>query len=485
MKRFTIRRVVCAFVLPIFFLSCVLSQKQREGYKIDFTVEGLQDVTVQLGFYYQGNTYVKDSVVVSPSGLFSFAGEKSLEPGFYFLLLDKALLFEFIVGGDQHFSVSTSKDDYMGNLAFAGSEENDLFAESLKKNAAMHRAMQPYLEVVKDTTSDKKQREEAAEHARKIQEELVAYRAEMVAADEDRLLAKMIKANMEATVPKEVSSEGAERHYVYLKEHYFDNFPLSDEQLLRLPKDYFKEKVTYYLDSLTPPEGDEVIAAIEHLATLTDGNEKTYQYLIWLCTRKYQKPAIMGLDKVLVHLYDAHYAAGKMDGWANEKLKKNLKEYVDKLRLSLIGNTAPEIILKDINEQAVSLYALREKYRVIYFFDPDCGACKVETPKLMELMKNTQHDMSLYAVALDKDLEKIRTYVEQMQLNSPRTHVVTAYESYKGNVYELYDAFSTPTTYIIDRDNTIIAKKIPADQVEKFLTGYEEVLRESGQSGEE
>ena len=52
-------------------------------------------------------------------------------------------------------------------------------------------------------------------------------------------------------------------------------------------------------------------------------------------------------------------------------------------------------------------------------------------------------------------------------------------------MYELYDAFSTPTTYIIDRDNTIIAKKIPADQVEKFLTGYEEVLQKKKQSGEE
>ena len=90
------------------------------------------------------------------------------------------------------------------------------------------------------------------------------------------------------------------------------------------------------------------------------------------------------------------------------------------MRLSLIGNTAPEIVLKDINERAVSLYALREKYRVIYFFDPDCGACKVETPKLMELMKSTQHDMSLYAVALEKDLEKIRTYAEQMQPKQPR-----------------------------------------------------------------
>ena len=138
-----------------------------------------------------------------------------LEPGFYFLLLDKALLFEFIVGDDQHFSVRTSKDDYMGDLVFAGSEENDLFAESLKKNATAHQAMQPYLEVVKDTTSEKKQREDAAEHAREIQEGLTDYRAEVVAANEGRLLAKLIKANIEVTVPQEVSSEGAEKHYTY------------------------------------------------------------------------------------------------------------------------------------------------------------------------------------------------------------------------------------------------------------------------------
>lgn len=486
MKSFTLQRLAYALTFPVFLfaLSCVFSQQPKEGYQIDFTVLGLEDSMVRLGFYEKGRTYVKDSIQIAADGTFSFQGEQVLDHGFYFLLLDTTLLFEFIVGKDQHFSVSTDTADYVENIQFSGSRENEVFLESLKMNAKSHKDMQPHIEVTKDAASVKKARKMAKKEIERIREELEEYRAKVVADNESPSLTALIQANMEVTVPEEISKKGMKARYEYLQEHYFDNFSLSNPLTTRLPKGYFKDKVTYYLDSLTVPQPEESIAAVERLVALTEENEEAYHRLIYLCTRKYQKPAFMGLDEVLVHIYDKHYATGKMDAWANEKLKKNIKEQVDKLRKSLIGDTAEEIILRDISGKPTSLYGMGGKYRVIYFFDPDCSACAVETPKMVTFLDNTKYDVSFYAVSLDEDMKKTTEYAEKNVMVGENVRVVGAYESYRGNVFELYDAFSTPTTYIIDRANKIIAKKIPATNIDQFLAKHEIRLLKEAQEKE-
>src|SRR5690606_16435464 len=104
---------------------------------------------------------------------------------------------------------------------------------------------------------------------------------------------------------------------------------------------------------------------------------------VWVCMLKYQQPEIMGLDGLYVKLYDTYFATGEMDFWANASLKKNLKEHADRLRNSLVGMQAPNLIMQDSDFKLRSMYDIPNKYTILYIFDPDCGACKKETPKLV------------------------------------------------------------------------------------------------------
>ena len=162
-----------------------------------------------------------------------------------------------------------------------------------------------------------------------------------------------------------------------------------------------------------------------------------------------------------------------MDFWANDQLKKNLKERADQLRLSLIGMTAPNLIMQNTELQPRELHDMKNKYTVIYFYDPDCGHCKKETPQLKKFHEESKYDVGVYAVSADTSLVKMKDYIRDMgiadwtNVNGPRTYTV----SYQ----KQYDAMTTPTIYVLDERKKIIGKKIPAERLEEFLGQYERI----------
>ena len=184
----------------------------------------------------------------------------------------------------------------------------------------------------------------------------------------------------------------------------------------------------------------------------------------------------MGLDEVYVRLIDKYFVSGDMDFWISESLKKSVKEYADKLRVSLIGNTGANLIMQDQNFQKRSLYDIKKKYTILYIFDPDCGHCREESPKLVDFyMKNkVKFNLEVFSVSADTSMQKMRDYIKEMKMtwitvNGPR--------SYVGQYAKLYYAETTPSLYVLDEKKKIIAKGLPVTQLEDFLTNHERFLQ--------
>jgi glutaredoxin len=120
------------------------------------------------------------------------------------------------------------------------------------------------------------------------------------------------------------------------------------------------------------------------------------------------------------------------------------------------------------------LYDIKNRYTILYIFDPDCSHCKEETPKLVNFYntRKSKYDLEVFAVSSDSSMAKMRNYIKEMNMNwitvnGPRTYV--------GHYQDLYDAITTPTLYILDQRKKIIGKKIPAEKLEEFFTNYERI----------
>jgi thiol-disulfide isomerase/thioredoxin len=451
----------------------LVNNLQAQGYKISFKVDGLADTTVLLGNYFGESTYVKDTAIVDGTGKFTFDGKKKLDEGMYFLVLNKTRLFDFLVSNDQEFELQTSSDDYISNLKVIGDEENTLYIKDILFNVERNKEAEPFVKVVRDSTSTPEQIEVARKALDAINDKVMAHQNEIIAAHPDKLLTRIFLANKRADIPE--AKEGVDSKefgYWYLRNHYWDNFDLADGAFLRLGRPIFKDKVEDYLDNMLIQDPDTIMSEIKKMANAAKKNQDAYKYLVWTVTLKYQNPTIMGLDEVFVDLYDVYFKSGEMDFWANDQLKKNLKERADQLRLSLVGNPAPNMIMMDQNKQMKSLYGIKNKYTVIYFFDPDCGHCKKETPVLNSFYQDTKFDVEVFAVSADTSMVKMQKYIKDMNLNwisvnGPRTST--------GSYHNSYDAMTTPTIYVLNDKKKIIAKKIPAAKLEDFLTQYEKV----------
>jgi len=453
----------------------------QSGYKIDFYVKGLKDTTVNLGYYFGESTFRRDTTV-SKDGRFTFSGKKRLDPGVYFVILGKRKLFEpgFIVYADQEFALECTGPDYVRTMKVTGDEDNRLFFENMVFNGDRHKEAEPFIKILRDTTLKEDQKKDAREGYALIDKKVTAYQDELMAKNPKTLTAKLLKINRRVEVPdpprKPDGSIDSLFQYRYYKKHFFDNFDLADDALMRLPSPAYQNKMDEYLDKMIIQTPDSLMAAITDLASRVKSNKEAYKYLVYSCLYKYQRPAIMGLDEVFVRLYDKYFASGEMDYWANAAIKKPLKDQAGKLRNSLVGKTGADLIMQDQYFQRRALYDIRKKYTVIYIFDPDCGHCKEESPKLVTFynQRKDKFNLEVFAVSLDTSMVKMRNYIRDMKfswitVNGPRT--------YTGPIFDNYYADTTPMVYILDEKHKIIAKGLPADRLEEFLNSYEKFER--------
>jgi len=464
---------VTVFVFCYLFSVGCLAQ---EGYNLKFQIAGLKDTTIYLGNYYGETTYIKDTARVNSKGEFFFDGKKSLTyRGVYFLVLNKSKLpFDMVIGTNQQFSMITTTEDYVRNMKVTSDFDNKLFFESMVFNMDSHIEAEPYIKIIQDSTLSEDKKKDARDAFNRINDKVVSYQNDLILKNPATLTAKILKANQPVKIPDapknadgSIDSTFQLRWY---REHFFDNFDLAEPALICLPKPVYRDKIIEYLDKLYAPNPDSITKAIDKIVAKAKVNQETYKYSTWMCLLKYQQPEIMGLDEVYVNVYDKYFGSGEMDFWVNDKLKKNLKDHAERLRKSLVGKKAPNLIMQDANFKPRSMYDIKNKYTVLFIFDPDCGHCKEETPKLVSFYNKKKFDVEVYAVSADTSMAKMRDYIKDMNtkwitVNGPRTYV--------GPYQDLYDALVTPSLYIIDAQKKIIAKKVPADKVEDFLTQYE------------
>ncbi|RAW01810.1 DUF5106 domain-containing protein [Pseudochryseolinea flava] len=379
------------YPLIFFLLLSVVSQAQNKlAYNIQFKVAGWKDTTVYLAHYYGESNWIRDTAHVNSKGEFNFDGKKTLDRGVYMLALNNTKIFEFVVGQNKYFKLETAADSLVQHMKVTGDVDNKLFFEHWIKSLTLQKEAAPYSKILNDSTAYRDKRKDAGERLSKIQEKLRDYQKAIIAKHPETTTAILFKSGMDVAIPAPPKLANGRTDSTFqlrwYRAHFFDNLNLADDALVRMPEPVYSKKLNEYLDKLYIPQADTLIRAIDKLVAVAKKNRETYKYFIFTLMRKFQEPEIMGLDAVYVDIYDKYVATGEMDFWMNESHKKNVKEYAERLRTSLIGKTGANLVMQDLNNQPKSLHAMKNKYTILYIYDPACSHCKKETPKLVTFL---------------------------------------------------------------------------------------------------
>ncbi len=453
----------------------------QSGYKLEFKVKGWKDSAVYLGHYYGENTYIKDTAQVNAEGAFTFQDKTALPQGVYFLVRKgkkgNAKIFDVVVGKDQTFSIETASPEYVVNVKVNGDDDNRVFFENIAYNIERNKEAEPFIKVLKDSTLKEDQKKEARDGFAKINEKVMAHQKEIIEKYPTTLTARMLKATMPIVVPEPPKKANGHIDSTfqlkYYRQHFFDNFDLTDDAMIRMPQTIYQQKLKEYLEKLFIPQPDSITKAINYIVAKSKKNQETYKYCVWNCLFMYQLPEVMGLDEVFVNLYDQYFKTGEMDFWVNDKMKENLKEHADKIRSCMLGRTGANLIMQDENLQPRSMYDIKAKYTILFIFSPTCGHCREETPKLVKFYNESKKKLNfeVFAVATDTSMKLMREFIKEFKtpwitVDGPRSYL-------KEHFQKLYHSDTTPTIFILDDKKKIIAKKLPVNKLEDFLTKHE------------
>ena len=114
-------------------------------------------------------------------------------------------------------------------------------------------------------------------------------------------------------------------------------------------------------------------------------------------------PQYMGQDKVFVFLFENFYAKGDTT-LLDASNKKTITERAYNLMANQIGLPAPPMDFVDTAGRPAPLYGLKSKFTVVAFWDPTCGHCKIEIPRLDSIYRAKWKAMgvSIYAVNINE-----------------------------------------------------------------------------------
>jgi peroxiredoxin len=361
-------------------------------------------------------------------------------------------------------------------MVVTGDTDNKIFFENMLFNGARNLEADPFIKIVSDSTATEASKLPARTSLDDINKKVVAYQDGLLAQHPSTLTARILKSTRQIDIPappkKADGSIDSTFQFRYYRKHYWDNFNLRDDALIRLPRPAYQEKIKDYFTRFVPPIADSINSEIDRLAAIAKPNQETYKYFIWMCVIQFQNPTIMGLDGVFVHIIRKYFDSGEMNFWINAKMRSQLKERADQLSLSLMGMDANNLIMQDQNLKPRNMFDIKNKYTILYIFDPDCSHCRQETPKLVSFYNSykSKFDVEVYAVSADTSIQKMKDFIKEFKtpwitVNGPR--------SYVGSYHKLYDADQTPSLYIIDRRRKIIAKKPPIEELVNFFNNQE------------
>jgi thiol-disulfide isomerase/thioredoxin len=443
------------------------------GYTVKIKIAGCKDSMLLMATYYADKQYLKDSAYLDKQGFYVFKGTKKIEQGMYTIAGQaKVKFFDFFMDEQQNFTLETDTTDFDKYMKVTGSEENALFFEYQRYMTAKYHEVIPIQTNYRNAKSTNK---DSAEYYLKqinlIDSVVKNHRKQFIASHPKNFFPKLLTALQEVEVPAAPKnadgSIDSNYQYRFYKAHFWDNVDLTDDRLLHTP--FFYEKLKKFFDQVVMQNPDSVYAEAVRMIDRTKEGSEMFKYLVIHVTNRSETSEIMGMDAAFVYMVKKYYKTGKAF-WVDTVNLYRIVDAAEKLEPILIGRMAPPLNCADSSLAAlIPLYSVKAKYTVVVFWDPGCGHCQKEMPKLVESydkMLKDGLDVKIYSVCSASNVEEWKKYIVEKK-HQKFINVIDHDISRRK-----YNISSTPVFFILDENKKIIAKRLVSEQIEDFLKRY-------------
>lgn len=456
------------FILPvlIFISPAVFAQ----NFKIQFDLKPAAGKEIKLAYYYTGNVFLKDSVLLDEKGAGTLKGDTLLPQGLYKIYLDENHHFDFLMGADQEFTLYNDTFE-PENLRITGATETEEFARYVVFLKGLQKRSVEIREKIKTAPEEEKKRlqEEMAGFTPALQN----YWKETEQKYPGTFLAKFLMSNLVpeldiTTLPEEIQKNDSLlllARFNYQLEHFWDHFDYTDERFLYTP--LLKPKLETWFTKVLYQNYDSVKPYVFRFIEDVKPNKRLFQFVTSWFLNSAVNSNIMGMDALMVDLARAYYLSGEAF-WASEKTMENIRENVMFAENNLIGKTAPDLNLESVDGEFFRLHQVKAKITVLLIFEPDCSHCKVFVPEFHKevYQKFKNKGLAVYAIY---SMDNKNEWTEFLTRHDLYDWINVWDENHLSRFKILYDARKTPGVYVLDENKKIVAKNMTTEQLQHFM----------------
>lgn len=394
--------------------------------------------------------YTIDSTIVQ-NGKLIFEWKLGYSPGM-FHITDRQNGCVFLAT-DKEIKLKTIWPTLQDSLLIIKSPENELWQQYISRRNETNiklELLSPVLSYYPEETSFYRT---ATKEFLIVQDSLHEWVDKISNKESSCLASHFIRADMKPKVPVQLSIVDQKK---FFKEHYFDNVNWNDTLLIY--SNVLTNKITEYLGLYANPnmskaELEQAFSyAIDQVLPLSMENDQMYAFCLDYLVRGFER---FHFDEVLLHIANNYEPPGRCE---NEERKSEIEKRLDKYSQFVIGKIAPDIRLPDLNRDTVSLNEINKPYKLVLFWASWCPHCMEILPKLNFWYKTQNaHGVEIYSVSLDFNKEEL----ESALIEQPIPWIVVSdYNGWESSAAIDYNVYATPTMFLLDKSNKILAKPI-------------------------
>lgn len=268
-------------------------------------------------------------------------------------------------------------------------------------------------------------------------------------------------------------AEPAERSD-YLVKHYWDKFDFSDTSYIGLPE-VTEQALTNYIDLMKYVSPEVASSSIKQMMNKAETDSSMFAHFASLYEKYLYDPnSPMHDESLYIYVLESVLSAPVFDD-INKIRPSHLLELAMKNK---IGEPAIDFTYTLAGGQKGTLHAIKADYLILFFYNPDCHACKEITDQLSasslitDLIENKK--LKILALYPDEDLAAWKNHISYMPASWINSYDNTV--SLKND--EIYDLKAIPTLYLLDKDKKVLLKDVTFEQLGGFLQMQSELTNE-------
>jgi thiol-disulfide isomerase/thioredoxin len=459
----------------------------KGGYTITANIKNNTDTVLYLAHYYAKpqRVFKTDSAIVNANGDYVFKSDTLSGGGIYLLLNKKFVnIIEILLQDGDKFKLEFDRNEPVKTVKFTGSEENTnfyIYQNYLLELQTKIQAVAAELAIAKTSKDSLKINEKNIA----LGKEIKTYRNDFIKKHPNSLAATLFRDMEEPEIPASITAADAKRKrkkanpgeqtaYDYYKSNYWRVFDFKNDAVMYTPI-YDRKLEDYFKLVLSIPDSFNKEADI--LLKQTRNSKELFKYTLNWLTYYAENSKVMGMDESFVYLVENYYMRGDAKPWQDSA---TLAKYVDRARAiapNMIGQTAADIRVPDINEHMTSFreYCAKQDYTLLIFYDPTCGHCKKEIPasdSVVKQLRKKNIDIKIYGLENAQEDEKWKEFIKEKNLDS--TYWLHVHDpNHIGGFRKNYDVRLNPVLYLINREGKIVGKRIDHSNLTSLITNLE------------